>query len=131
MRFCFGDVPVKQTLLIILISIASVSAANAEMIGERWSPVTGNASGSHRSDHTALVFNDDMWVLDRCRVPGHDHLRDGKREHPAGQGVCRHADGRLVFYTTERAAMPYDSKGDAKYLDQRQATLSRYHANRR
>jgi dCTP deaminase len=37
--------------------------------------------------------------------------------------------GQLVFYTTERAEMPYDRKGDAKYLDQRQATLSRYHAN--
>jgi len=39
--------------------------------------------------------------------------------------------GQLVFYTTERAAQPYNKKGDAKYLDQRQATLSRYHANRR
>jgi dCTP deaminase len=39
--------------------------------------------------------------------------------------------GQLVFYTTERAENPYFRKGDAKYLDQRQATLSRYHANRR
>ncbi|HVN74421.1 MAG TPA: dCTP deaminase, partial [Methanoregula sp.] len=39
--------------------------------------------------------------------------------------------GQLVFYTTERAATPYDRKKDAKYLDQRQATLSRYHANRK
>jgi len=39
--------------------------------------------------------------------------------------------GQLVFYTTERAQNPYFSKGDAKYLDQRQATLSRYHANRK
>jgi dCTP deaminase len=39
--------------------------------------------------------------------------------------------GQLVFYTTERAEKPYDKKGDAKYLDQRQATLSRYHANKR
>jgi dCTP deaminase len=39
--------------------------------------------------------------------------------------------GQLVFYTTERAENPYDRKGDAKYLDQRQATLSRYHANAR
>jgi len=39
--------------------------------------------------------------------------------------------GQLVFYTTERAERPYDQKGDAKYLDQRQATLSRYHANKR
>jgi dCTP deaminase len=37
--------------------------------------------------------------------------------------------GQLVFYTTERAENPYYRKGDAKYLDQRQATLSRYHAN--
>jgi dCTP deaminase len=39
--------------------------------------------------------------------------------------------GQLVFYTTERAENPYFKKGDAKYLDQRQATLSRYHANKR
>jgi dCTP deaminase len=39
--------------------------------------------------------------------------------------------GQLVFYTTERAANPYNKKGDAKYLDQRQATLSRYHANKK
>jgi len=39
--------------------------------------------------------------------------------------------GQLVFYTTERAENPYYKKGDAKYLDQRQATLSRYHANKR
>jgi dCTP deaminase len=39
--------------------------------------------------------------------------------------------GQLVFYTTERAQNPYFSKGDAKYLDQRQATLSRYHANKK
>ena len=38
--------------------------------------------------------------------------------------------GQLVFYTTERAANPYFSKADAKYLDQQQATLSRYPANR-
>lgn len=38
--------------------------------------------------------------------------------------------GQLVFYTTERAEKPYGSKGgDAKYLNQRQATLSRYHKN--
>ena len=37
--------------------------------------------------------------------------------------------GQLVFYTTERAEKPYGSKGDAKYLNQRQATLSRYHQN--
>lgn len=37
--------------------------------------------------------------------------------------------GQLVFYTTERAGQPYNKKGDAKYLDQRQATLSRYHEN--
>ena len=37
--------------------------------------------------------------------------------------------GQLVFYTTERAENPYDKKSDAKYLDQHQATLSRYHAN--
>jgi dCTP deaminase len=39
--------------------------------------------------------------------------------------------GQLVFYTTERAERPYDKKGDAKYLDQSQATLSRYHANKK
>jgi dCTP deaminase len=39
--------------------------------------------------------------------------------------------GQLVFYTTERAENPYDRKADAKYLDQRQATLSRYHANKK
>jgi dCTP deaminase len=39
--------------------------------------------------------------------------------------------GQLVFYSTERAENPYDKKGDAKYLDQRQATLSRYHANKK
>ena len=39
--------------------------------------------------------------------------------------------GQLVFYTTERAENPYFKKGDAKYLDQRQATLSRYHKNRK
>jgi dCTP deaminase len=39
--------------------------------------------------------------------------------------------GQLVFYTTERAQNPYDKKEDAKYLDQRQATLSRYHANKK
>jgi len=39
--------------------------------------------------------------------------------------------GQLVFYTTERATNPYFKKGDAKYLDQRQATLSRYHENRK
>jgi dCTP deaminase len=39
--------------------------------------------------------------------------------------------GQLVFYTTERAENPYDKKADAKYLDQRQATLSRYHENRK
>jgi dCTP deaminase len=37
--------------------------------------------------------------------------------------------GQLVFYTTERAARPYYLKEDAKYMDQRQATLSRYHEN--
>ena len=39
--------------------------------------------------------------------------------------------GQLVFYTTERAENPYNKKKDAKYLDQRQATLSRYHANKK
>ncbi len=38
--------------------------------------------------------------------------------------------GQLVFYTTERAENPYDKKADAKYLDQRQATLSRYPGNK-
>jgi dCTP deaminase len=39
--------------------------------------------------------------------------------------------GQLVFYTTERAANPYYTKADAKYMDQQQATLSRYHANKK
>jgi len=39
--------------------------------------------------------------------------------------------GQLVFYTTERAENPYDKKTDAKYLDQRQATLSRYPGNKK
>jgi dCTP deaminase len=39
--------------------------------------------------------------------------------------------GQLVFYTTESAERPYGAKGDAKYMDQRQATLSRYHKNPR
>jgi len=39
--------------------------------------------------------------------------------------------GQLVFYTTERAEFPYYKKADAKYLDQKQATLSRYHENKR
>jgi dCTP deaminase len=39
--------------------------------------------------------------------------------------------GQLVFYMTERAEHPYFKKGDAKYLDQRQATPSRYHANKK
>ncbi|MDI6718302.1 MAG: dCTP deaminase [Methanomicrobiales archaeon] len=39
--------------------------------------------------------------------------------------------GQLVFYTTERAERPYNLKEDAKYRDQRQATLSRYHENPR
>ncbi|WP_373838727.1 dCTP deaminase [Methanospirillum sp.] len=41
------------------------------------------------------------------------------------------AIGQLVFYTTERAHCPYNTKKDAKYLNQRQATLSRYYENRR
>lgn len=40
------------------------------------------------------------------------------------------AVGQLVFYTTERAACPYNAKHDAKYMNQRQATLSRYYENR-
>jgi len=39
--------------------------------------------------------------------------------------------GQLVFYRTDRAARPYNMKKDAKYMDQRQATLSRYHENAR
>jgi dCTP deaminase len=39
--------------------------------------------------------------------------------------------GQLVFYTTERALHPYNLKNDAKYMNQRQATLSRYHENPR
>ncbi len=39
--------------------------------------------------------------------------------------------GQLVFYTTERAESPYGAKGDAKYMGQHQATLSRYPENPR
>lgn len=39
--------------------------------------------------------------------------------------------GQLVFYNTECAECPYDAKDDAKYMGQRQATLSRYHENPR
>ena len=39
--------------------------------------------------------------------------------------------GQLVFYTTEWEERPYFKKGDAKYLYQRQAKLSRYHANKK
>lgn len=39
--------------------------------------------------------------------------------------------GQLVFYTTERAIQPYNKKKDAKYMDQQQATLSRYYENAR
>lgn len=39
--------------------------------------------------------------------------------------------GQLVFYTTERSLHPYGSKGDAKYLNQKNATLSRYHENKK
>lgn len=39
--------------------------------------------------------------------------------------------GQLVFYSTERAERPYFLKADAKYMDQRQATLSRYYKNPR
>jgi dCTP deaminase len=39
--------------------------------------------------------------------------------------------GQLVFYSTERAELPYDRKTDAKYLGQQQATLSRYHENQK
>lgn len=39
--------------------------------------------------------------------------------------------GQLVFYSTERAENPYFRKADAKYLNQKQATLSKYHENRR
>jgi len=37
--------------------------------------------------------------------------------------------GQLVFYATEKALAPYNVKKDAKYMDQQQATLSRYHRN--
>jgi len=39
--------------------------------------------------------------------------------------------GQLVFYTTRHAEEPYNVKKGAKYLHQHQATLSRYHENRR
>lgn len=37
--------------------------------------------------------------------------------------------GQLVFYTTEKAQKPYFMKKDAKYFNQRDATLSMYHKN--
>jgi len=37
--------------------------------------------------------------------------------------------GQLVFYATEKALAPYNVRKDAKYMDQQQATLSRYHRN--
>jgi len=39
--------------------------------------------------------------------------------------------GQLVFYTTERSLHPYGAKGDAKYLHQKNATLSRYYENKK
>jgi dCTP deaminase len=39
--------------------------------------------------------------------------------------------GQLVFYPTERAFAPYNVKTGAKYMNQRQATLSRYSANKK
>jgi leucine-zipper-like transcriptional regulator 1 len=54
---------VKKGIILILISIVCISAVNASIIGEKWSPVTGNASWSPRYDHTALAFDNKMWVL--------------------------------------------------------------------
>ena len=39
--------------------------------------------------------------------------------------------GQLVFYQTATASNPYGSKGDAKYLNQKDATLSRYAMNKK
>jgi len=39
--------------------------------------------------------------------------------------------GQLVFYATQRAAAPYNIKSGAKYMNQRQATLSKYYANKK
>lgn len=39
--------------------------------------------------------------------------------------------GQLVFYTTEKAEKPYGTKGDAKYLHQKNATLSKYFENKK
>lgn len=37
--------------------------------------------------------------------------------------------GQLVFYVTKRCACPYDEKPDAKYQNQKGATISRYDKN--
>lgn len=37
--------------------------------------------------------------------------------------------GQLVFYVTKRCACPYDKKPDAKYQNQKNATISRYDKN--
>lgn len=63
MRSCYNEVPVKQGLLIVLIGIFCISAVDAEIIGEKWTIVTGNANWSPRFDHSALVFDNKMWVL--------------------------------------------------------------------
>jgi hypothetical protein len=55
--------PVKHLILVILISLTCVSIVGASIIGEDWLPVSANASWSPRYDHTALVFNDELWVL--------------------------------------------------------------------
>jgi len=39
--------------------------------------------------------------------------------------------GQLVFYATQRASAPYNIKSGAKYMNQRQATLSKYYANKK
>jgi hypothetical protein len=62
-RLRYGAVPVKSGLLIVLISIVCICAVDAEIIGEKWTPVTYNANWSPRFDHTALVFDNKMWVL--------------------------------------------------------------------
>jgi len=63
LRSQYEAVPVKAGLLIVLVGIVCIGAVDAEILGEKWTPVTGNANWSPRFDHTALVFDNMMWVL--------------------------------------------------------------------
>jgi len=79
--------PMKHAILIALMCITCVSAVDATIVGEEWSPVTGNASWSPRYDHTALVFNNELWVLGGS----------------GGNDVWKSADGRTWSKVTDSA----------------------------